>query len=131
MLDTRALGNRIRELRIQRGLTQSAFAEALHVSFQAISNWERGITPPELENLINIAAFFGVMIDDLLRSETENLYLGIGGQRLLYPCFLLFGAWTSVVQLHAKIQLLRSVSERILHLRHARADHERVEPLSV
>jgi N-acetylglucosamine kinase-like BadF-type ATPase len=79
MLDTRALGNRIRELRIERGLTQSAFAEALHVSFQAISNWERGITPPELENLINIAAFFGVMIDDLLHSETENLYLGIDG----------------------------------------------------
>ena len=57
MLDINLLGNRIKELRKQRGLTQNAFADALHVSFQAVSNWERGIAPPELENLINIATY--------------------------------------------------------------------------
>jgi N-acetylglucosamine kinase-like BadF-type ATPase len=79
MLDINLLGNRIKELRKQRGLTQNAFAEALHVSFQAVSNWERGIAPPELENLIRIAAYFGVLVDDLLRPQSEDLFLGIDG----------------------------------------------------
>ena len=79
MLDINLLGNRIKELRKQRGLTQNAFAEALHVSFQAVSNWERGIAPPELENLINIATYFGVLVDDLLRPQKDDLFLGIDG----------------------------------------------------
>ena len=79
MLDINILGTRIKELRKQRGLTQNAFAEALHVSFQAVSNWERGIAPPELENLINIAAFFGVLVDDLLHPRNDDLFLGIDG----------------------------------------------------
>ena len=79
MLDINLLGNRIKELRKQRGLTQNAFAEALHVSFQAVSNWERGIAPPELENLINIATYFGVLVDDLLRPQSDDLFLGIDG----------------------------------------------------
>jgi N-acetylglucosamine kinase-like BadF-type ATPase len=79
MLDINLLGDRIKELRKQRGLTQNAFADELHVSFQAVSNWERGIAPPELENLINVAAFFGVLVDDLLRPQSEDLFLGIDG----------------------------------------------------
>ena len=79
MLDTKALGTKIKELRCARGLTQGAFAEELHVSFQAVSNWERGIAPPELDNLIRIAAYFNVLIDDLLATNAETLILGIDG----------------------------------------------------
>ena len=79
MIDPKLIGSRIRELRKKRGLTQSEFASIISVSFQAVSNWERGIAPPELENLINIASFFGVLTDDLLRPRTETLYLGVDG----------------------------------------------------
>ena len=79
MLDVNLIGKRIKELRRAKGLTQNAFAEELHVSFQAVSNWERGIAPPELENLIRIAAFFDVLVDDLLRPATGRLLLGIDG----------------------------------------------------
>ncbi len=79
MLDIKIIGTRIKELRKQRGLTQNAFAEELHISFQAVSNWERGIAPPELENLINIATYFGVLVDDLLRPQNSDLFLGIDG----------------------------------------------------
>ena len=79
MLDTTALGARIRELRKAKGLTQGAFAEQIHVSFQAVSNWERGIAPPELDNLVRIASFFEVLVDDLLRSDSQPLFLGIDG----------------------------------------------------
>ncbi|MBO5838029.1 MAG: XRE family transcriptional regulator, partial [Oscillospiraceae bacterium] len=79
MLDYNLLGSRIRALRQQKGLTQSAFAQGLGVSFQAVSNWERGVTPPDLENLVGIASFFGVLVDDLLRQNNAPLYLGIDG----------------------------------------------------
>lgn len=79
MLDINVLGNRIKELRKERGLTQNAFAEALHVSFQAVSNWERGVAPPDLENLVNIAAYFDVLVDHLLHPQSEDLFLGIDG----------------------------------------------------
>ena len=79
LLDTKQLGAKIRELRKQKGLTQEAFARELHVSFQAVSNWERGIAPPELETLLAIASYFHVLIDDLLRHRPEKLVLGIDG----------------------------------------------------
>ena len=79
MLDIRTLGNNIKAQRKKRGLTQQAFADVLGVSFQAVSNWERGITPPDLENTLAIAEYFGVLMDDLFRQESEELFLGIDG----------------------------------------------------
>ena len=80
MLDTKALGTKIKELRCARGLTQGAFAEELHVSFQAVSNWERGIAPPELDNLLRIASYFNILVDDLVRAQkSEPVVLGIDG----------------------------------------------------
>ena len=79
MVDTKIIGARIKELRQQHGLTQGQFADILSVSFQAVSNWERGIAPPDLENLLQIADHFGVLVDDLLRPRNDRLFLGIDG----------------------------------------------------
>lgn len=79
MLDTVSLGNKLKELRKAKGLTQTAFAGEMAVTFQAVSNWERGIAPPELENLVRIADFFGVLVDDLLRPMSDSVVLGIDG----------------------------------------------------
>ena len=79
MLDVLQIGAQIKKFRKSRGLTQQSFADELHVSFQAVSNWERGIAPPDLENIIRIAAFFGVLVDDLLLPKDEELILGIDG----------------------------------------------------
>ena len=79
MLDLQVLGNKIRELRKKHRMTQEAFAKELHVSFQAVSNWERGIAPPELETLLRIASCFHVLVDDLLCHRPESLVLGVDG----------------------------------------------------
>ena len=75
MLEVKVLGERIKALRKVRGMTQSEFAKALCVSFQAVSNWERGIAPPDLDNLMRVASFFGVLIDELLKEAKEALSL--------------------------------------------------------
>ena len=79
MIDLKYVGSRIRALRLERGLTQSEFANLMCISFQAVSNWERGIASPDLDNIIPIADLFGITIDDLLRSKSEDLFLGIDG----------------------------------------------------
>ena len=79
MIDLEILGRHIRELRQKKGLTQSEFASLLSVSFQAVSNWERGITPPDIENLVRIASYFGVLVDSLLSPIAEDIYIGIDG----------------------------------------------------
>ena len=39
------IGDNIRLLRKPKGVTQEELAEAVHVSFQAVSKWENGGTP--------------------------------------------------------------------------------------
>ena len=64
------LGNNLYNLRKKSGLSQEEFAEKLHISRQAVSKWERGEAFPDTENLIEIAEFYGVTIDELV-NRTE------------------------------------------------------------
>lgn len=79
MVDLKSIGSKIKKLRQEKGLTQSKFAEEMLVSFQAVSNWERGIAPPDLENLMRISSYFGILVDELLRPDSGELYLGVDG----------------------------------------------------
>lgn len=52
-------------LRKEKGLTQSAVAEKLDVSRQAISRWESGVALPSTDNLKSLSALYGVPVDYL------------------------------------------------------------------
>ena len=39
------MGNRIKTLRLEKSMTQEQLARALHVSAQAVSKWELGVSP--------------------------------------------------------------------------------------
>ena len=57
-------------LRKERNLTQEAVGEALALSRQTVSNWEKGSIEPSIGVLAKIAAYFGVTTDFLLGNET-------------------------------------------------------------
>lgn len=63
-------GERLKELRKERGLGQIALAQKLGVGKSIISLWETGVCEPTLSNLIKIAKFFGVSIDYLAGLES-------------------------------------------------------------
>jgi len=65
------LGKRIKELRTENDTTQKALAEALGISFQAVSLWESDQADPSVENIIKLADFFDVSTDYLLGRETD------------------------------------------------------------
>ena len=69
------LTNKIKSLRIERGITQEALAAAVGVSPQAVSKWERGTTTPDVSLLPELAVFFGVSLDELfgLTEEKEEV----------------------------------------------------------
>ena len=74
------LGQRIQELRKQRGMSQEALGDALGVSRQAVSKWEGDNGIPELDTLIAMSRLFEVTVGQLLgieeaaeqKSETVN-----------------------------------------------------------
>lgn len=66
------LGNQIKALRLQRGVTQETLAEALNVSAQAVSKWEREAALPDIQLLPAISAYFGVTIDELFALSDET-----------------------------------------------------------
>ena len=69
--------NKIRQLRKQRGITQVQLAEAIGISFQAISKWENGIALPDITLAPALASYFGVTMDELfdynLRETEEKI----------------------------------------------------------
>ena len=59
------IGEKIRELRTARGVSQETLAEHLGVSFQAVSKWERGESMPDVTLIPAAASYFGVSTDEL------------------------------------------------------------------
>ena len=64
--------NQIRLLRSQRGLTQEQLAEKLDVSRQTVAKWERGDTLPDVGNCVRMADVFGIPVEVLARSMTDD-----------------------------------------------------------
>lgn len=61
-MDNQAIGNKLKRLRIEKGLNQSQLGEHLNVSRTAIGNWERGDRSISITDLTVIAQYFGVPI---------------------------------------------------------------------
>ena len=59
----------LKTLRNEKHLSQSQLATELNVSNGMISFWENGLYEPTATNIINVAQFFNVSIDDLLLTE--------------------------------------------------------------
>lgn len=63
------IGKNISELRKKNKMTQIEFAERVHVTQGAVSQWETGRTNPDTYQLIQIAEIFGVDVNTLTKGE--------------------------------------------------------------
>lgn len=66
------LGNRLRDLREARNLTQLSVAEALHINNRLISNYERNVSLPPVDTLKQLCEFYGVSADYLLQINQKK-----------------------------------------------------------
>lgn len=72
MFDMKSIGENISEMRKASGLTQMDMAEKLGISFQAVSNWERGVSMPDISKLSALSRLFNVTIDEILNNTADN-----------------------------------------------------------
>ena len=87
------IGQKLREARQRRGLTQEELAERLRLSRQTISNWENERSYPDIMSLIALSDLYGLSLDGLvkedrhmidhLRESTDTVYLAVWALCLL------------------------------------------------
>ena len=66
MIDLARTGANIARLQQVAGLTARELQDGLGVTAQAIHKWKNGTALPTVDNLVVLAALFGVRIDDIL-----------------------------------------------------------------
>ncbi len=71
MFDMQKIGKKIVSLRKQNNMTQMELADRMGISFQAVSNWERGNSMPDISKLPELAEIFGVSLDELLGEKSS------------------------------------------------------------
>ena len=61
----------LKELRIEKKLTQQQLADAIGIKRYNISDWEQGRTEPDISNIILLSKYFDVTTDYLLGLEED------------------------------------------------------------
>jgi len=59
-------GKKLKELRVEKGLSQRELGKVFNVCNQTISFWEGGSREPDLDTLLAISRYFDISVDNLL-----------------------------------------------------------------
>lgn len=71
-MDKLTMGDRIREARKKKGLTQEQLSEHLEVSVEFVSKIERGLSMPSMQVFIKLVETLNVSADYLLRDSVST-----------------------------------------------------------
>lgn len=71
-MDMQKIGQFLKELRKEKGLTQEQLAEILGVAGRTVSRWENASNMPDLSLLIELAEFYSVEVKEILDGERKN-----------------------------------------------------------
>ena len=63
------IGDKLKEARLKKNMTQEEVAEKIFVSRQSISNWENNKTYPDIGNVISLSDLYDVSLDELLKGS--------------------------------------------------------------
>ena len=65
------IGKKLKNARIEAGLTQEKAAEKIDVSRQTISNWENEKSYPDIISVIVLSDLYSVSLDELLKGDQK------------------------------------------------------------
>lgn len=74
------IGKKICALRKECNMTQVELADQLGISYQAVSNWERGNSMPDISKLPELAAIFGLSIDELIGEKSVLIEAAVNNE---------------------------------------------------
>ena len=84
MFHMKNIGFKISELRKKNNMTQMELADKMNISFQAVSNWERGNSMPDISKLPELAKIFGVSVDEIIGTKSPLLDSIVNGRMEKY-----------------------------------------------
>jgi len=64
----------LRQLRLERGLSQPALAKELGMAERTVIRWENGQSSPVLKDLISLAKFFEVSVAFLIGETNQRRF---------------------------------------------------------
>ena len=65
------ISERLKQARIQSGMTQEQVAEKVMVSRVTLSHWENGKTLPDIASLISLSDLYQISLDELLKGDPK------------------------------------------------------------
>lgn len=81
MFEMQEVGKKITAGRRAKGMTQMALADALGISYQAVSSWENGRTMPDISKLPEISEILGISVDELLGKEAPAVQAALANDK--------------------------------------------------
>ncbi len=66
------ISTKLKDLRINEGISQEKLAEQLMVSRQAVSKWENGEALPDMENMVALARLYNISLDELVGINADK-----------------------------------------------------------
>ena len=72
-MNQKKIGDFLKSLRQEKGLTQTQLADILYVSNRSISRWEQGNGLPDIDLLLKLAHFYDVKLEEILDGQRNNM----------------------------------------------------------
>lgn len=69
MFDMNKIGKKIKTARTEKNMTQMDLADAMGISYQAVSNWERGHSMPDISKLPELCNILSLNLDEFLSND--------------------------------------------------------------
>ncbi|MCW6678555.1 helix-turn-helix domain-containing protein [Anaerococcus sp. NML200574] len=63
------IGEKLKQARLNKKMTQEEVADKLYVSRQSISNWENNKTYPDIGNVLALSDLYEISLDELLKGS--------------------------------------------------------------
>lgn len=63
---------KLKELRLQKGISQAKLAADIHISRSAVAKWENGLGLPSDDSIKILAEYFAVSVDELLPNKDNE-----------------------------------------------------------
>lgn len=76
-MDQQKIGKFLKELRIEKKLTQEQLADILNVSGRSVSRWETGNNMPDLSILVELSEFYNVDVKEIIDGERKSENMNI------------------------------------------------------
>lgn len=96
------IDKKLKEARVNSGLTQEQVAEKIMVSRQTISNWENGKSLPDIVSVMNMSDLYQISLDELLKGDQkmkEKMEKDVNGAKCNKRLILITAILVSVVSI--------------------------------